>query len=154
MKLGEKGYTLIELLAAITILLIILIPFTNLFFQGFKTDVENTELLNTKTYAVAILDEIKIAVSEASPTVTIGNESFDISNPELTNIQDYPITFNGKEYDLSFSVTNYLIPNDMITGVITEKPSNLYSISVTLLPVSNKVDYQPVSLKTIIKRKY
>lgn len=154
MKLGEKGYTLIELLAAITILLIILIPFTSLFFQGFKTDVENTELLNTKTYAVAILDEIKIAVSESSPTVTIENESFDISNPESTNIQDYPITYDGKEYDLSFSVTNYLIPNEMITGVITEKPSNLYSISVTLLPVSNKVDYQPVSLKTIIKRKY
>lgn len=152
MRLDEKGYTLIELLAAITILLIVLVPFTSLFFQGFKTNVENTKLLDTKVIATGIIEELKVGVIESSETVEIGGEYYDISDPNLVIIDSQQINIDGENYIISFTITNYPIPDEMLTGIIAAKPNNLYKITLELIPEDDTIDYHSVQLKTIIKR--
>jgi len=152
MKLDQRGVTLIELLAAITLLLLVLIPFTTLFTQGFKTDVENNQLLDSKIIATSIIEELKVGIRESASTVDIGGEVFDISNPDYINIEDYPIILNGSEFILSFSIYNYELPDEMITGVVASKPDNLYHISVNLRTTNEELNVEPVSLSTVVKR--
>lgn len=152
MKLDQRGITLIELLAAITLLLIVLIPFITLFTQGFKTNVENNKSLDIKIAATEIIEELKIGIRESASTVEIEGEIFDISDPDYIDIEDYSITLNGSEFLLSFSIYNYELPDEMITGAIESKPDNLYHISLTLQPTNEGLSIEPVSLSTIVKR--
>lgn len=148
----EKGVTLIELLAAITLLMIVLIPFTNLFFQGFKSNQENVKQLDTKIVATGIIEELKAGVREHKDEVEIGDEEFDISDPSDVEVTDHAITLNGTDFLLSFTIDNYQIPDSMIDGDVEDKPDNLYKISVTLVPQGAVVNNRTIQLEVIVKR--
>ncbi|OEF98054.1 hypothetical protein BHF71_03265 [Vulcanibacillus modesticaldus] len=148
----EKGVTLIELLAAMTLLMVVLIPFTNLFFQGYKSNQENIKQLDTKIVATGIIEELKSGLRQNQLSVNIGGESFDISNPSSVKITNYPISLNGTDFILSFTIENYLIPDSMLSAIINTKPTNLYKISVSLAPKSDVINYKPINLSVIIKR--
>lgn len=152
MKINEKGYTLIELLAAITILLIVIVPFTNLFFQGFKSNQENTQLLDTKTAATGIIEELKLGVIQSATTVEIGEEIFDISQSSSVVVENERIDLNNQEYLMSFSIKNYQLPNEVLNETSLESPNNLYKITLDLVPLNDNINYDHVNIETIIKR--
>jgi len=149
---NEQAVTLIELLAAITLLIIVMVPLTDIFLNGFKTSFKNEKQLDSKIVATGVIEELKVAVRKSKDTVEIAGKTYDVSNPDNTTVTDDPITINGADFLLTFSVNTYVIPDSMLGGVITVKPDDLYKIAVTLKPQGNVVNSEPMDIILILKK--
>jgi prepilin-type N-terminal cleavage/methylation domain-containing protein len=145
-----RGLTLIEVIAAMVILSIVLIPLSNLILQGFKTNTENQKTLDNRIVATGIIEDLKEAVRNSKTEVNIGGTNYSISVPHSNE----KLTMNGNDYLLSFSVT-HVPPEDLsslLKGPITKSPTNLYKISLTILQQNSLLKDNKITLNVIIEK--
>lgn len=125
----NRGFTLIEVLAAIVIISIILISFFQLFIQTNKTAAFNNERLVTINLADAALAKIQAKAYTKT--------SNDIVN-EFINDSSKPTTFamNGKTYTISYQASQGI--NKVTNANYSEKDLNLIKVVVTVTAPDGK----------------
>lgn len=126
--LGNKGFTLVETLASMVLLVIILLSFTQLFIQTNEEAKQNNEKLVVINLADGVLEGLKVKPMKEIKTSTDVQDYFKVSiNPAAPADT---LSFDGKTYQVSYSAsqstTNYT------NGFNSEKDLKLMKVVVTV----------------------
>lgn len=100
-KLNKKGFTLIEVVASITILAIILTVCMNTFVFSNKTAVSNNEELVAIHLAKGMLERIK-----ANPSNFIEKTGENTYKLKDLSAEDKEVTINDRDYQFNISINN------------------------------------------------
>lgn len=133
----ERGFSLIEVVAAIVIIGIVLLSFSQLFIQSNKIAHKNNEKLTTINLADAMLVRLKSESFTHNPNISNVNDYFKDSNSDPT--QKKPptlIKMNNKEYVVSYvaSQSNSKINN----STYSETNLKLVKVVVTVTAPDGK----------------
>lgn len=104
---SDHGFTLIEVLASIVLITIILLSFSQLFIQSYKTAVFNNEKLVTINLADAILAKVQAKSYTKLSTGATVQDYFKDSTKTDKKLMDPPleIDLNGKTYSISYQAS-------------------------------------------------
>lgn len=125
---NQKGFSLIEVLAALVIITIILLSFIQVFIQTNKTSHYNNERLVIINLADATIERLKVS---------------NFVKKENTNLSDYftsqpsSININGKTYTIKInaSQSNYVPSN----ATYSEANLDFVKVVVTVSAANNKM---------------
>ncbi|MBD8038249.1 type II secretion system protein [Solibacillus sp. A46] len=134
----ENGFSLIEVVAAIVIIGIVLLSFSQIFIQTSKTAHKNNEKLTTINLADAMLVRLKAESFIHNQTITDVNNYFkDMTESDPTKKKPPTlIKMNDKEYKVSYvaSQSNSLVNN----ATYSEKDLKLVKVVVTVTAPDGK----------------
>ncbi|MGN7478840.1 type IV pilus modification PilV family protein [Solibacillus silvestris] len=134
----ERGFSLIEVVAAILIVGIVLVSFSQLFIQSNKIAHKNNEKLITVNLADAMLVRLKAESFTYSSTITDPNKYF-IDTTQSDRTKKKPptlIRMNDKDYEVSYNASQN---NQMITNAsYSEKDLKLIKVVVTVTAPDGK----------------
>lgn len=134
---NERGFTLVEVLAALVILSIVLMSFTAVFANTNKIAINNSEKLVVINLADAYLERIKI-----NPTEFLGNTPpvmVNCPSPETTKkcttitVNPAPPPINGKSYSVTIQLKQDTNEKSLLllnTVVTVRSPDTKVSSSV------------------------
>lgn len=120
-----KGFTLVEVLAAITLLAIILVSFANIMSTNFQTSYRNIDKLATIQLADTYFNRATNVPLGLSPSSTLTNVKSAIANSSQL---PKTIELNNKVYDINYSVKQNSTVNT--TTQISESQLGLFSVVV------------------------
>lgn len=135
----ESGFSLIEVVAAIMIIGIVLLSFSQLFIQTNKIAHKNNEKLTTINLADAMLVRLKSEPFSYDPAITDVNDYF-IDPKEQDPLKKKPqtlIKMNEKEYEVSY-VAKQHTQNHNHAG-FTEYDLKLVTVIVTVTAPDGKI---------------
>lgn len=136
---NDNGFTLIEVIASITIITIVLISFSQIFIQSNKTASINTEKLVTINLADAMLAKVR-AKSYTKITLTSATVQDYFINRTKTykKLMDPPleIELNGRTYAISYQASQST--SKPANSSFSEKDLNLIKVVVTVTAPDGK----------------
>ena len=99
-NLNNRGFSLVEILIAVAILVLCAVPLLKAFVTSAQTNARARQNLNATTLAENIMEEIKAAGVEgygvkSGDTVTIDGVDLPVYEAEYSNYN-----FDGREYDV------------------------------------------------------
>lgn len=130
----QNGFTLVETLASIVLLVIILLSFTQLFVQTNKAAKINNEKLVVINLADGILEGLKAKPMKEIKAASDVQDYFKIA----TNPAAPPdtITFNEKVYTVSYVASQGATP--FVNGYNSEKDLKIIKVVVTVTAPDGK----------------
>lgn len=134
----ERGYSLIEVVAAIVIIGIVLLGFSQMFIQSNKIAHKNNEKLVTVNLADAMLASLKHGSLTKDSTITNLNHYF-MDNSETDRTKKNPptlIRMNGKEYDVTYTASQN--KDKVENATYSEEQLNLIKVVVTVTAPDGK----------------
>lgn len=136
--LNQKGLTLIELLAAITIIGIILIGFVTFFAQSINFSVKVEDNLSSVNIAEKFLYEVK-SNNQVISALQSGNEYACDTNPFTVSGTDLALTIDSDYNDYFYEVNNNgYYPDVTICRNTEEKNLDLYRVHVAVFVYENQ----------------
>lgn len=126
--LGNKGFTLVETLASMVLLVIILLSFTQLFIQTNEEAKQNNEKLVVINLADGVLEGLKVKPMKEIKTATDVQDYFKVStNPDAPSDT---LSFDGKTYKVTYSASQST--TKYTNGFNSEKDLKLMKVVVTV----------------------
>lgn len=118
MKKGEKGYSLIEVLAAFAIISIAILPIMSMYPAIFKQNKSASEIEEASRISLTIIDYIKAVGYTELSKERIGKTYVPITSGNRTGYKVYPLTKSGD----SFMITSNQLDKDLgyIGGAATQ----------------------------------
>lgn len=134
----QRGITLVEVVAAILIVGIVLISFSQLFIQSNRIAHKNNEKLITVNLADAMLVRLKSESFAYNSTITDPNSYFiDATQSDRTKKRPPTlIKMNGKDYEVSYSAS--LNSQQVNNASYSEKDLKLVKVVVTVTAPDGK----------------
>lgn len=126
--LRNKGFTLVETLASMVLLVIILLSFTQLFIQTNEEAKQNNEKLVVINLADGVLEGLKVKPMKEIKTATDVQDYFKVNtNPAAPSDT---LSFDGKTYKVSYSASQST--TKYTNGFNSEKDLKLVKVVVTV----------------------
>lgn len=156
-KISNQGFTLVEVLVAITILAIVVLPFLNSFYMAARTNAKAKKLMDATTAAQNVLEELKAETLEdflnahtstkqqvvdgttGNPRQDVqGNDIYRYILPETTSPANYSLTVDQRTFLARVTVdpVNYTTENGA-TARKSDYNSQLFAQLSELSPASN-----------------
>ena len=131
---SEDGFTLVETLASLVLVVIILLCFSQLFVQTKNTASINNEKLVVINLADAVLEGLKVKPMKEIPSISNVQDYFTTTiNP---NAPTNEISFNGKEYSISYLASQK--SEKFNNGYNSEKELEIIDVVVTVTSPDGK----------------
>lgn len=128
-KISNQGFTLVEVLVAVTILAIVVLPFLNSFYMAARTNAKAKKLMDATTAAQNVLEELKAETLE------------DFLNAHTSTKQQVLDNAGNPKQDLQGNdIYRYILPQ-------TTSPAN-YSLTVDQRTFLARVSVDPVTYTT------
>jgi prepilin-type N-terminal cleavage/methylation domain-containing protein len=134
----EQGYSLIEVIAAIVIIGIVLLGFSQMFIQSNKIAHKNNEKLATVNLADAMLERLKSESFSQDASITNLNDYF-VDNSEPNRAKKNPptlIQMNGKDYEVTYAASQNR--NVVQNATYSEVQLKLIKVVVTVMAPDGK----------------
>lgn len=132
--LKNKGFTLVETLASLVLLIIILLSFTQIFIQTNDVAKKNNEKLVVINLADGVLEGLKVRPMKEIKTATDAQDYFKIStNPSAPSDS---LLLNGKTYKVTYSASQSTTKYK--NGFYSEKDLKLMKVVVTVISPNGK----------------
>ena len=132
---NPKGFTLIEVVAAIIIITIILLSFSQLFIQTNRTAAMNTEKLVTINLADAMLERVRARTYPRATDIQSYFVDTTQTNKKLKN-PPLEVDLNGRTYSVSYVASQSTAKSKNAT--FSEKDLNLVKVVVTVIAPNGK----------------
>lgn len=135
----ERGFSLLEVVAAIVIIGIVLLSFSQIFIQTSKTAHKNNEKLATINLADAMLVRLKAESFNLDPTIIDVNNYFKDTTENDPTKKKPPtlIKMNDKEYEISYVASQS--KDNFENAQYTEFDLNLIKVVVTVTAPDGKI---------------
>lgn len=132
---GEKGFTLVEVVASIVIITIVLLSFAQIFVQTNRTANLNNEKLVTINLADAALAKLKSQPIKKQTTSDLNTYFKDTVEPDNTkknppteivlNGKSYTVTYKPSQKDVAFTnASNSEVSLNLIKVIVTVTSPN------------------------------
>lgn len=144
---NEKGVTLLELLVAITLLAIILIPVGHMFLLSYQTTGATKVQLSDRGIAVDILENMKEAVRNDDSGFSYGDgvtdENFDLNcSPGCPPVS---IIVDSNNYEVEYRINSFPFED-------ASENVSLYHIEVVLKPENTPQGHEEIKYSVIVMR--
>lgn len=130
---GNEGFTLVETLASMVLLVIILLCFMQIFIQTNNEAKQNNEKLVVINLADGVLEGLKVKPMKEIKTATDVQDYFTSTNPAAPTDS---LSFNGKTYKVTYSASQSTTKYK--NGFYSEKDLKLMKVVVTVISPNGK----------------